>query len=357
MRDSSTRAFSAVGGQGMSPRSKRDKQRKLIIAALVVVSLLIALFTFLIFGELFGWFEEKTPDGPDLPDVTVGDVKLEYEDKLVSTNDLHAGDLILINSSFPYTFPETSDNFLSVCSNRTQFNYLNANGENKKVYSYYTQTGEKTSAKLETKTLEALQAWTDDFFKATNEIDLFIYDNDGYRTAADQTALYNSDPLKYAPSGQTEHHTGKVIDLYIYTLSGQRFTLDDAEYAGTYSWLYKNAHKYGFIHRYPSEKATVTGVSNEQYHFRYVGEAHATYMYKNALCLEEYLDLLRDTYVHSKKHLEFKGDDGVQYVVYYVAASSDSVTAIPVPKTDAKTSYEISGDNKEGFIVTVKIEK
>ena len=356
MRDSSTRSFSAVGGQGVSQRSKRGKQRKLIITALVVVTLLIALFTFLIFAEIFGWFEEKTPDGSG-DDVNVGGIKLDYEDKLISTGDVHAGKLILINSSFPYTFPETSDNFLSLYSHRNQHDYVTADGATKKVYSYYTASGDKTCAKLETETLDAFNAWADDFFRATNEIDLFIYDADGYRTEADQSALNGSDPQKYAPAGQTEHHTGKVVDLYIFTLKNQLFKLDDAEYAGTYSWLYKNAHKYGFIHRYPTEKADITGVSNEQYHFRYVGVAHATYMYKNSLCLEEYLDLLRDTYVHGKKHLEFEGDDGTQYVVYYVAASSDSVTAIPVPKTDDKTSYEISGDNKEGFIVTVTITK
>lgn len=355
MRDSSTRAFSAVGMQGVAQKSRRDKKRKLIIAALAVVSVLIALFTFLIFAELFGWFEGQTPDGPG--NTQIGGIQLEYEDKLVSTSDLHAGDLILINSSFPYTFPSTTDNFLPLVSNRVQHSYVNANGESKKVFSYYTESGEALCAKLETKVLEHFQAWTDDFFRATNEIDLFVYNNDGYRTSDAQSSLYASDPLKYSPVGQTEHHTGKVVDLYIYTLKGQKFNLDSAEFAGTYSWMYKNAYKYGFIHRYPSEKSSVTGVSNEPYHFRYVGMAHATYMYKNALCLEEYLDLLRDNYAHNKAHLEFVGEDGTQYVVYYVAASSDSVTAIPVPKTDEKTSYEISGDNKEGFIVTVTIEK
>ena len=355
MRDSSTRAFSAVGIQGVSQRSARDKKRKLIITALAIVSVLIALFTFLIFAELFGWFKDKTPDGPG--NTQIGGIKLEYEDRLVSTSDVHAGDLILINPSFPYTFPSTNDNFLPLVSNRVQHSYVNANGENKRVFSYYTQTGEKTCAKLETKALESFQAWADDFFRATNEIDLFVYDNDGYRTSDAQNTLYASDPLKYSAAGQTEHHTGKAVDLYIFTLDKQLFKLDSPEFAGTYSWMYKNAHNYGFIHRYPAEKASVTGVSNEQYHFRYVGVAHATYMYKNSLCLEEYLDLLRDNYSHSKAHLEFVGDDGTQYVVYYVAASSDSVTAIPVPKTDEKTSYEISGDNKEGFIVTVTITK
>ena len=339
--------------QGTSLRSKRDKKRKLIITALAIVSILIALFTFLIFAELFGWFAEKTPDGPGNTDITAGQIKLDYEDRLVSTSDLHAGDLILINSSFPYTFPETTDNYLPTYTNR---NPLGTFPSGNTIYSYYLESAD-SCAKFESTTLDALNAWTDDFFRATGAYDLFIYNRDGYRTRDDQSTLYSNDPIKYSQVGQTEHHTGKVVDFYIYTSSRQLFKLDDAEFAGTYSWLYKNAHKYGFIHRYPAEKASVTGISNETYHFRYVGVAHATYMFKNNLCLEEYLDLLRDSYVHGRSHLEFIGEDGTQYVVYYVAASSDSVTAIPVPKTDEKTSYDISGDNKEGFIVTVTITK
>ena len=351
MRDSSTRSFSAVGTQGATQIRRQNKKRKFLITALTVVCILIAVFTFLIFAELFGWFSEKAPEGPGGNDV--GGIKLEYEDKLVSTSDAHKGDLILINPSFPYTFPETTDNYLSFYENR---NVLGTFPSGNPIYAYYPENL-ANCAKFESKMLTALNSWTEDFYRATGAYDLFIYNRDGYRTSEYQTELHNSSPSKYLPAGQTEHHTGKAVDLYVNeSASKPVFTIDDSAYASTYSWLYKNAYKYGFIHRYPAEKASVTGVSNEQYHFRYVGVAHATYMYQNNLCLEEYLDLLRDTYNHGVKHLEFEGD-GVQYVVYYVKASSDSLTAIPVPKTDDKTSYEISGDNKEGFIVTVTIEK
>ena len=350
MRDSSTRSFSAVGMQGVSASRRRDKKRKLLIAALTVVCLLIALFTFLIFAEIFGWFAEKAPEGPG-GDV-VGGIKLEYEDKLVSTGDAHTGDLILINPSFPYVFPETNDEYLPIYTNR---NPLGTFPSGNTIYSYYPQTA-KNCAQFEKGMLEALNAWTDDFYRATGAYDLFIYDRDGYRTEEHQTELFNTSPSKYLPAGQTEHHTGKVVDLYINKSANTPVcTLDDAEYASTYKWLYENAYKYGFINRYPTEKAGVTGVSNEQYHFRYVGVVHATYMYQNNLCLEEYLDLLRDSYKHGEKHLELVGADGEQYVIYYVKAASDSLTAIPVPKTEEGTTYEISGDNKEGFIVTVTI--
>ena len=40
-------------------------------------------------------------------------------------------------------------------------------------------------------------------------------------------------------------------------------------------------------------------------------------------------------------------------MVYYVPASADGITAIPVPKDGQGCTYTVSGDNKEGFIVTV----
>ena len=61
---------------------------------------------------------------------------------------------------------------------------------------------------------------------------------------------------------------------------------------GDYAWLTENAWRYGFILRYPPEKADVTGIGYESWHFRYVGIPHAWYMQENNLCLEEYLDLL-----------------------------------------------------------------
>ena len=81
MRDSSTRSFSAVGTQGASQLRRQNKKRKFLITALTVVCILIAVFTFLIFAELFGWFSEKTPEGPGGGEA--GGIKLEYEDKLV----------------------------------------------------------------------------------------------------------------------------------------------------------------------------------------------------------------------------------------------------------------------------------
>ena len=59
-----------------------------------------------------------------------------------------------------------------------------------------------------------------------------------------------------------------------------------------YKWLEENAHTYGFIKRYPSNKTDITGVINEPWHYRYVGKEVASEIYSQGICLEEYIDTL-----------------------------------------------------------------
>ena len=57
-----------------------------------------------------------------------------------------------------------------------------------------------------------------------------------------------------------------------------------------WSWLKEHCAEYGFIWRYSEEKSDITGISNEPWHFRYVGVEAATYIMENNLCLEEYME-------------------------------------------------------------------
>ena len=45
-----------------------------------------------------------------------------------------------------------------------------------------------------------------------------------------------------------------------------------------YQWLDENAYKYGFVKRYPEDKTDITGISNEPWHYRYVGTTVAKIM-------------------------------------------------------------------------------
>ena len=84
-----------------------------------------------------------------------------------------------------------------------------------------------------------------------------------------------------AKPGYSEHETGLAIDV----------GSDAGEEAqnALWTWLADNSYKYGFIIRYPENKVTYTGISNEPWHLRYVGVDAAAEMKLNDQCLEEYL--------------------------------------------------------------------
>ncbi len=83
------------------------------------------------------------------------------------------------------------------------------------------------------------------------------------------------------PAGCSENGAGLSVDI-ISASAG--FSATDE-----YKWLVNNAHKYGFILRYPEDKTEITGIIYQPWHWRYVGIDVANEMKSNNLCLEEYL--------------------------------------------------------------------
>lgn len=114
----------------------------------------------------------------------------------------------------------------------------------------------------------------------------------GYRSYKSQKEIYynrvKSQGLKkaneyVAKPGTSEHQTGLCIDL----TNEDRWFVEVTKEA---KWLKENAHKFGFILRYPKSKEDITGKKFEPWHIRYVGEDIAKYIYENNLTLEEYVD-------------------------------------------------------------------
>ncbi|SHM85198.1 D-alanyl-D-alanine carboxypeptidase [Ruminococcus flavefaciens] len=114
----------------------------------------------------------------------------------------------------------------------------------------------------------------------------------GFRSYATQNTIYNnyvaSDGVEVADTysarpGHSEHQTGLAIDVN--SISNDFIGTPECE------WLAKNAHKYGFIIRYPKGKESITGYRYEPWHIRFVGIDTATAIYNSGLCLEEYLDI------------------------------------------------------------------
>ena len=85
-----------------------------------------------------------------------------------------------------------------------------------------------------------------------------------------------------AVPGTSEHQLGLCVDI-----STQDHDVQAPEVV--WEWLKKNAWKYGFVQRYPEDRTDVTGIINEPWHYRYVGETAAKEMTERGLVLEEYL--------------------------------------------------------------------
>lgn len=115
----------------------------------------------------------------------------------------------------------------------------------------------------------------------------------GYRNWTTQNASYQralrTQPQNisfYAPAGASEHQTGLAVDLW----DGVTWYLPMAKTA-TGKWLFKHAHEYGFVLRYPDGKSKITGYHYEPWHYRFIGKQDAMKFKGNRLSLEEYLGL------------------------------------------------------------------
>ncbi len=121
----------------------------------------------------------------------------------------------------------------------------------------------------------------------------------GYRSYEYQTSLYDRYVAKdskdaadrySARPGYSEHQSGLAFDI------GEKGREDlwlTSEFGETKAgqWLVNNAHKYGFILRYPEGKEDITGFMYESWHFRYLEGDLAKKVYEAGVTLEEYLGL------------------------------------------------------------------
>lgn len=122
----------------------------------------------------------------------------------------------------------------------------------------------------------------------------------GYRSVAYQQKLFDEKVYSYRQQGMTgaqarsaarklvadpgcsEHHTGLAFDI----------TVPGTSFGGTKQakWLEEHCWEWGFILRYPADKTAITGITNEPWHFRYVGTDAAMEMRETGECLEEYVE-------------------------------------------------------------------
>lgn len=177
----------------------------------------------------------------------------------------------------------------------------------------------------------------------------------GYRSAEEQTAIYQNScrengktfTRKYvALPNHSEHQTGLAIDLGLQQEKID-FIRPDFPNSGICRAFRENAADFGFILRYPKTKETVTGIAHEPWHFRYIGHPHAKIIEENGLTLEEYTEFIKQ--YQADHRLIYSSTASITAEIYYAPTSGDT-TIISVPSTGI---YQVSGNNFDGFIITV----
>ncbi len=123
----------------------------------------------------------------------------------------------------------------------------------------------------------------------------------GYRSEEEQEEIFESRYASYRQDGYSKKEAKSLTESWVAEPGTSEHQLGlaadinpDREKSSdeVYEWLEDNSYKYGFIKRYPADKTEITGISNEPWHYRFVGEEVAEEMYKMNLCLEEYIEYI-----------------------------------------------------------------
>lgn len=277
-----------------------------------------------------GEFQQLHMTEPMPPDINAYRMRLTGDELTaisIDEADISNGFLVLVNAD---TYYETPDNLGLVSIADVKTASYRVNGENQRL-----------RGTIITHLNDMMDAFTNETGRD------YMYIISAYRNHNAQRAELNTYINLYGETaallyskmpGYSEHHTGLAFDMATYA-DGVQYPF---EHFGYTSWYVRNAYKYGFILRYPDGKTNITGTVYEPWHYRYVGLPHSYIMDRRDWVLEEYVEKIKDYTLEEPLTANYNGTD---YEVYYTSS-----TEIVVP---AQASYDISGNNVDGFIVTI----
>lgn len=240
----------------------------------------------------------------------------ELQEVEVNANQLHAGDLLLVNREYAAEEQGIKQDLIDLAIQQ----------ELVEGFSIFEKEL-VLSKEIANRFVEMMAA------ARTDGVSNFVMTS-GYRSFSQQEALYEEMGSSFAlPAGHSEHHLGLSLDV--------GSTEMKMEKAPEGKWIEENSWKYGFILRYPKDKTDVTGIEYEPWHIRYVGLPHSVIMKEKNFVLEEYL-----VYLKSEKRISATVNDKNYLISYYPVSEAENI------RVQKGSSYEISGDNMEGIIVT-----
>ena len=220
-------------------------------------------------------YKEKNPNMDYATVVTYVNIGLDKEYySYISDASLNKGILVLMNK-----YLKLPDNYEP--------------SDLETISSTYFISGNAGVRKLRKEAKQAFEKLSADAIKNGTP----VYGQSAYRSFSRQKSLYdravNNYGVKQADSdtarpGHSEHQTGLAIDVSS-TKGGNMGSFGNTK---SYTWMQNNAHKYGFIMRYPKNQTNITGFIYESWHYRYVGIDVATDMHDN------HSDLTYDEYYY-----------------------------------------------------------
>ncbi len=129
-----------------------------------------------------------------------------------------------------------------------------------------------------------------------------VWVQSAYRSIEQQTTIYNRQIQQFRNQGKSEEEAKRLTEEVIMTPGCSDHNLglavdfnyaeEDFEDTNAFKWLVNNAEKYGFVMRYAKDKESITKITYEPWHWRYVGEENAKRMNELNMCLEEYVEYL-----------------------------------------------------------------
>lgn len=204
-------------------------------------------------------------------------------------------DFLLDLSSYEkYMNPENRDEYLFLVNsdNPLDENYIPED----LTGTVYTRDDGRSTQKLRKYACFALEAFLKeaaahgyDDITVTSGYRSYEYQSQLFQNEINVTGSIEAASKNVNPPGSSEHQSGLCVDMHNLGSASTAFGgTDEAD------WLEDNAYKFGYILRYPKNKISITGISYEPWHFRYVGRYHATKMHELDMCLEEYIEYINN---------------------------------------------------------------
>lgn len=160
-----------------------------------------------------------------------------------------------------------------------------------------------------------------------------------------RTAMEEASKVVALP-GSSEHQTGLAVDICSESVGLIRNFGNTAQG----KWMEDNSWRFGFIIRYPMEKTDITRMIYEPWHVRYIGSGHSELVKSMDMCLEEYVEYLRDN-----RLIFFEDSRGDSYMISYIDKEEFNSMGGAFLSIREGSTWDISKCTEDSYVLTIKL--